>query len=85
MIRITVPILPKRQCRVLELTSQERSNAENRIEASLLRYQLVIETMLYIQRIREDNSLPVFDSLLVVEISHHFDEILRVARILANA
>lgn len=46
---------------------------------------LVLQTPLDVQRVREDDRLPVRDALARVEIAHHLDELERVPRVLPDA
>jgi hypothetical protein len=66
------------------LTSQECAHAKRWLEAGFLSSLLVLEAQFYVQRIREDNSLLLFDTEPVVEISHHLHKASRIARVLTH-
>lgn len=68
-----------------ERTGEEGSNTENRFESGLFRNSLILKAMVDVQRIRKHNRLLARDTLVVVEIPHHFHEVHWIARILTDA
>lgn len=51
------------------LTGQISPHAKDGLEARLLGDDPVLETVLDVERVREDDGLPVLDSLAVVELA----------------
>lgn len=56
-------------------TGKESPNSKDRLEARLFGNHLVFQTIVDIQRVREDDHLLGCDTLSVVEIAHHLYEV----------
>lgn len=69
---------------MIALTREESTHTECRVEAGFLSNSLVLETVLDVQRVREDNDLFIGDTLAVVKVAHHLDEVGWVAGVLAD-
>jgi hypothetical protein len=69
---------------LIALTREESTHAKCRVEASFFRNSLVLETVLDVQRVREDDGLFIGDALAVVKLAHHLDEVGWVAGVLAD-
>lgn len=70
---------------VPEVVGEERANAESGSQTSSFGRLLVLDTLLYVQRVGEDDRLGVFDALGIVESAHHLDEFQRIAAVLTRA
>lgn len=66
-------------------TCEESSHAKGGCETGLLGNILVFETVLDVQRVREDHNLLVCDALAVIKFAHHFDEVGGVTGVLTDA
>lgn len=66
------------------LTRKESPHAKCWIESGFFGNCLVLQTILDIQRVREDNRLLIGDAFAVVKFAHHLDKVGRVARVLAD-
>lgn len=66
-----------------KLTSKERPNPKSDAKPSLLPGLVIFQAKLNIQAIRENNSLLLLDSLVIIEISHNIDKCLWITRVLA--